>query len=336
MTSDDNTSSTNTTGKPMALVLAGYNRFDPVTKKKYKSEIQEAYDGEEIYLGENKFLYMLAGKPVIHYVIDAVNGARKDGEPLYDKIYVYNDVKSFRQMIDVDRYPHLILKQMTDSVGGHWKDFYRQIDYGQRVDVFFGDTPRITSEDVEYIHGEYSNILGKEKDHRGVLIHMAFGVVEFTDMTDDWLAHRVKYIKHGQNKGKLKSYVGYDTYQGRVGNTGAIIKHKSIDDLMEYECVNFLYNLRKALTPSSFSKILFHLWKTRNYEMIRQVKNRCINENYFYDTVLEIYEKLYKIDLSNYGGKIYHIKKNPAHWENDIDGPNDLMELQRRFVKMKG
>ena len=71
----------------------------------------------------------------------------------------------------LSKYPGLTVKQMKDSVGGHLKDFCNKyIVYGQRVDIFFGDTPRITPEDVEWIHNEYNNILGKMKDEKGVPI----------------------------------------------------------------------------------------------------------------------------------------------------------------------
>jgi bifunctional N-acetylglucosamine-1-phosphate-uridyltransferase/glucosamine-1-phosphate-acetyltransferase GlmU-like protein len=153
--------------KTIALILAGKYKFDLITKRKHRKEIREAYDGEEIYLGENKFLYMLAGKPIIEYVLDSVYNAEENGRRIYDKIYVYNDVKSFYEKIDASRYDNLMVKQMTDSVAGHWKDFYRQIDYGQRVDVFFGDTPMVNFGGREYIHNEYSNDTGQGKGSPG-------------------------------------------------------------------------------------------------------------------------------------------------------------------------
>ncbi len=164
---------------------------------------------------------------------------------------------------------------------------------------------------------------------------MIYGIVEYVDMTDNWLEHRIKFVKRGPNKGKLKSFVGFENFQARVGNSGAIVKHPSNDKLIEYEPQNFLYNLRKALTPSTFSRIMYYLWKAKKFQMIKQVKARCINYEYYYDTVLEILEMLYKIDLANYGGKIFHIKKNAAHWENDVDGPMDLMALQKKFALLK-
>src|SRR4030043_1167008 len=76
---------------PIAIILAGYNKVDPVTKKKELRELREAYKDHVIFLGENKFVQNLAGKPVIQYVIDAVTGARKNNSKLYNKIYIYND-----------------------------------------------------------------------------------------------------------------------------------------------------------------------------------------------------------------------------------------------------
>jgi hypothetical protein len=326
--------------KPVALILAGFNKIDSEKKKKkIIEEMQEAYDGEIIYIGQNKFLKNLAGKPVIQYVIDAVynakksNGAKnKNPERLYDKIYVYNDIKSISEAINLSNYPHLIIKQMKDSVGGHLKDFCKKyINYGQTVDIFFGDTPRITSEDVEWLHSEYNNILGKLKDHRGVPISVIYSVVDFHDMKDNWLEHRLKYIRVGRNKGKLKSFIGFENSQSRIGNSSALIMDKSLDSLIDKEVNNIFYNLRKALTPSNISKILYLFWKTKHVNIIRQIKNKCLNESEMVTAVIDVISRLYKIDMSKFGFLLYHIKKNASRWENDIDSPLDLEAIDKKF-----
>lgn len=319
--------------KTYALILAGYDKLDRATRKSSKKEIREAY-GEDIYLGENKFLYKLAGKPVIQWVIDAVFNAKRNGKPIYERICVYNDVDTFCRAIDLSKYPNLEIRQMTDSLAGHMKDFYRTMEQGDRADVFYGDTPRITSADVEYIYDEFSSVLGHEKDMRGCTVHNIYSIVDFEDMTDNWFPDRVRYIKRGKNKGKLKSYVGFDTFQARIGNAGSIEKLPCNDKLVEHELLNFLYNLRKALTPRIFSKIMYYLWKTKKFRLINQIKNRCIIADEFYLTAIDILERLHKIDLSDYGGQLFHIKKNAAHWENDIDGPNDLATIERRFKEL--
>ena len=98
--------------KPIAIILAGYNKVDIETKRKELREIQEAYDDDIIYMGTNKFLHNLARKPVIQYVIDAVFNARNANKRIYDKIYVYNDIKSLEKAIDLSQYPNVIIKQM--------------------------------------------------------------------------------------------------------------------------------------------------------------------------------------------------------------------------------
>jgi hypothetical protein len=79
--------------KPVALILAGYDRLDRLTKLRRKRELRDAYDGDVIYMGHNKFLRDLAGKPIIQHVLDAVYDARargrggaKSAERLYEKI----------------------------------------------------------------------------------------------------------------------------------------------------------------------------------------------------------------------------------------------------------
>jgi hypothetical protein len=322
--------------KPVALILAGYDKLDSETRRKRRREIIEAYDGDEIYMGRNKFLHNIAGKPIIQYVLDAVYNAKKNGKRLYERIYLYNDRRTFKRMIDDSKYSNFFLEQMKDSVGGHLKDFYfKYIDYGQRADIFFGDTPRITPEDVEWIHEEYNSILGKETDHRGITINMIYSIVEFEDLIkDNWLEHRIRYIKRGHNKGKLKNFVGFETFQARVGNSCAILKDECMDGLAENKAVNFLYNLRKALTPSNFSKIIYHLWKTKQFDMVRQIKRKCIKETEFIDSIFNVMSRVYKIDLSNFAGKMYHIKKNSARWENDVDGPRDLEVFRKRFAEL--
>ncbi|HOT20172.1 MAG TPA: hypothetical protein PLH80_10995, partial [Spirochaetota bacterium] len=295
--------------KPYALILAGYDKPDRSTMIKRKKQIIEAYDGDSIYIGKNKFLQQLAGKPVIQYVLDAVYNAKKKGKPLYDAIYVYNDVKNFTDVIDTRKYHNLHVMQMKQSVGGHLKDFYfNHLEYGRRVDIFFGDTPRITSEDVEWINSQYDTILGKAKDYRGITAHVAYGIVEYEDLKDDtWLNHRLKIIKRGQNKGKLKNFVGFTTFEARVGNSAALLKHRSLDSAVEYEIIDFFYSLRKALAPNIFSKIIYYLWKTKNFILIRQIKRHCIEEERFYKAAINVIERVYNLDLSKFGGYIFHI-----------------------------
>ena len=321
--------------KPYALILAGYDKPDRSTMIKRKKQIIEAYDGDSIYIGKNKFLQQLAGKPVIQYVLDAVYHAKKKGKPLYDTIYVYNDVKNFTDVIDTRKYHNLHVMQMKQSVGGHLKDFYfNHLEYGRRVDIFFGDTPRITSEDVEWINSQYDTILGKAKDYRGITAHVAYGIVEYEDLKDDtWLNHRLKIIKRGQNKGKLKNFVGFTTFEARVGNSAALLKHRSLDSAVEYEIIDFFYSLRKALAPNIFSKIIYYLWKTKNFILIRQIKRHCIEEERFYKAAINVIERVYNLDLSKFGGYIFHIKHNAAHWENDIDGPKDLKTFRAHIKK---
>ena len=321
--------------KPYALILAGYDKPDRSTMIKRKKQIIEAYDGDSIYIGKNKFLQQLAGKPVIQYVLDAVYNAKKKGKPLYDAIYVYNDVKNFTDVIDTRKYHNLHVMQMKQSVGGHLKDFYfNHLEYGRRVDIFFGDTPRITSEDVEWINSQYDTILGKAKDYRGITAHVAYGIVEYEDLKDDtWLNHRLKIIKRGQNKGKLKNFVGFTTFEARIGNSAALLKHQSLDSAVEYEIIDFFYSLRKALAPNIFSKIIYYLWKTKNFILIRQIKRHCIEEERFYKAAINVIERVYNLDLSKFGGYIFHIKHNAAHWENDIDGPKDLKTFRAHIKK---
>lgn len=309
----------------VALILAGYDKPDLLTRLRKKRELSRSYDGEIIYMGRNKFLEKIGDRPIIQFVLDAVNNAKKNGKPLYDRIYIYNDIKSIRLAIDVDKYPRLELRQMKGSVGGNWSDFYAMdISYGDRVDVFFGDTPRVTTEDVEWIHDQYSGILGKKKDHRGVTVWMAFGIVRFEDLKDDWLTYRHRYIKRGKNKGKLKYFVSFENYQARVGNSGSMVKNHSLDQVIEKEAMNFFYNVRKALTPSVFSSIIYYLMKTRNFDLIKQIKNRRIKEKSFINSLLDIISSVYGIDVSNFAGHIFITTKNASHWENDIDTPTDL------------
>lgn len=323
--------------RPIALIMAGYNKVDFMTKRMLRREIQEAYDGDELYIGKNKFLIQLGGKPILQYVLDAVYNARIDGKRIYDHVYIYNDVESFRDSIDLSQYPGITVLQMKDSVAGHWKDFYhQQLAYGQRVDLFFGDTPRLTSEDVAHIHAEYNRILGIERDHRGATVWVAFGVVEYDDMKiDNWLPHRIKFVRRGSNKGKLRTFVSFEQYEARIGNSIGLLKNRSMDVITDNEVINFGYNLRKALTPSSFSKIMYYLWKTKHADMIMQVKRKCINETSFIDTIVDVFSKLYKMDISAFGVKIYHIKKNAARWENDIDGPRDYEVFKRKYREIQ-
>ena len=309
----------------VALILAGYDKPDFLTKLRRRRELRQSYDGEIIYMGRNKFLEKIGKKPVIQYVLDAVYNAKKKGKPIYDKIYIYNDIESLKSSISIENYSRLELRQMQGSVGGNWKDFYtRDISYGDRIDVFFGDTPRITPEDVEWIHDQYSKILGLKKDHRGVTVGMIFGIVRFEDLHDDWLTYKHKYIKRGKNKGKLKYFVGFENFQARVGNSGAMLKNSSMDEIIEKESLNFFYNIRKALTPSVFSRIIYYLMKTKNFDLIRQVKNKKINQEAFINSLFDIISSVYGIDVSRFAGSLFIITKNAAHWENDIDTPTDL------------
>ncbi len=320
---------------PVALILAGYDKPDAKTRRQKQKELEEAYDGDVIYMGKNKFLYDLGGQPVIKYVLDAVFNARKGGRRIYETIYLYNNIKDMQAAIDLKAYPNLVLKQMTKSVGGHWRDFYfNHLEYGQRVDVFFGDTPRITSGDVEWIHGEYNKILNTKRDHRGVLINKIFSVVDYADMEDNWLPHRIKFIKVGKNRGKLRSFVGFEDCESRVGNSCGIYKHPGIDKIAEYEVLSLMYNMRKALTPNIFSRILFYLWKTKNFSVVRQIKNHCLREEDMLSALIDVVSNVFKISMDEYAGAVFHIRKNASRWENDIDGPKDLEAFRKKYEEM--
>jgi molybdopterin-guanine dinucleotide biosynthesis protein A len=320
--------------KPIALILAGYNKINYKLQRKKNKEIMEAYDGEQIYMGKNKFLYDLSGKPAIQYVIDSVYNAKKNGQRLYDKIYLYNDIEMFSKVIDKKKYDNLIIKQMKDSVGGHLKDINSELEYGQKIDIFFGDTPRITTDDVEWIHDEFDKLLITQNNHKGIPINIIFSLVKYTDLKDDWMTHRIKRIKRGKNKGKLKSFIGFTDCQVRVGNSGAFIKSKAIDKLIDKEAVNFFYNIRKALTPSSISKIMYYLVKGKYTHLIKQVKRRKINELEMVDASIAVISKLFKINMSDFSGVYFKISNNASHWENDIDGPGD-MEIFRQKLSHK-
>jgi hypothetical protein len=319
--------------KTIALVLAGYDKPDFITKLRRMKELRQSYDGEIIYMGRNKFLEKIGDKVCLQYVIDAIQSSRKGAGPIYDRIYLYNDVRSVQDALDMKKYPELILKQMKGSVGANLKDFYfNEITYGDRVDIFFGDTPRITPEDVQWIHDQYSGILENKTDHRGVKIRIAFGLVKFDDLTDDWLSYRHRYIKHGKNKGKLKYFVGFENFQARIGNSGSMIKHSSLDEIVDLEAVNLFYNIRKALSPRIFSKIIYLLMKTKNYDLIKQVKKRSIKEETFADSMLGVISSVYNIDVSDLAGYLFKISRNAAHWENDIDTPTDLKLITKRLL----
>ena len=278
-------------------------------------------------------MYQIGGKPIIQYVLDAVYNAKVGNKRIYEKIYVYNDIESFQDNIDTSKYKNLELRQMTSSVAGHYKDLYSTMEYGRRVDVYFGDTPRITSEDVKYIFESFGKILNKEKDHRGVTMRMVYGIVRFDDMKDDnWLPHRIKYVKRGKQKGKLKSFVGFTDGYARIGNCNSMIKHHSIDGLIDKECFNFLYNLRKALTPRVLSKLSYYFIKMKKYYIYKQIRKHELVFEEGYQVFLDLMSKLFKIDLSEFAGRFFSIKKNAARWENDIDGPKDLAAMKKKFT----
>ncbi len=318
--------------RTVALILAGYDKPNVLTRLKRRRELRQSYDGQIIYMGRNKFLEKIKNRPIIEYVLNAVVKAEKESKPIYDTIYIYNDIESIKKEINVTDYPRLELRQMKSSVGGNWKDFYtRDIKYGDRVDVFFGDTPRITSEVVEWIHESYSQILNKKKDHRGVNINIVFGIVRSEDLHDDYLAYRHRIIKRGKNKGKLKYFVGFENFQARIGNSGAMIKDPGMDEVINKKALDLFYNLRKALTPSVFSKIIYYLMKTKNFDLIKQVKNRNIKEKDFINSLFDILAGVYNFDVSKFAGKLFTITKNAAHWENDIDTPTDLKKISKHL-----
>jgi hypothetical protein len=81
--------------------------------------------------------------------------------------------------------------------------------------------------------------------------------------------------------------------------------------------------------------MVYYLWKTKNVDMIRQVKNKCINELGFYKMLFDVFSKLFKEDFSTFGTYLYHIKKNAAHWENDVDGPRDYEVFKRKMIELR-
>ena len=186
-----------------------------------------------------------------------------------------------------------------------------------------------------YVHKDFNEILGKKKNHRGKTTWLVFSIAHFEDMEDNWLQHRNKYIKRGPNKGKLKSWVNLGEYSARVGNSGGCIKHKYIDPIFDKGILYAMYSLRKALMPSTFSKMIYYLWKTKHFDFIKQLKNRCIKEFDLIDTVSDVFSKLHKADLNQIGFSYYHLKKNVARWENDVDGPKDYEVFKEKMEGKK-
>ncbi len=322
--------------KPLALILAGYDKLDLKTRRKKLEEIKKAYH-ESLFIGRNKFLKDLNGQPVIKYVIDAVCNSRVDGQPVYEKIYVYNDIKTFKNHIDIEQYENLHVLQMKKSVAGHLKDFYENhVEYGRQVDIFFGDTPRITSEDVEWMHGEYKKILGKEKDSRGVTVNLIFGLARYRDMKDNWIKKRMNTYKRGKYRGKPKFFVNFEEADARIGNAASFIKDHSQDGIIEKKVIDLFYSMRKALTVSNISKILYYLWKTGNLDVVKQIKNRSINLDQAYRAGIEVAAKTYRIDLTDFAAKFLFISNNAARWENDIDGPRDMKVMRERLRDQRG
>lgn len=321
----------------VALVLAGYNKLNFKLANKIRKEIVESYDGLEIYIGNNKFLYDLAGKPVIQYVIDAIYNARKNGKRLYDKIYVYNDVASFNRVINVKKYHNLFIHQMKSSIGSHLMDFYfNYMEYGQRVDVFFGDTPRVQSDDIEWIHDRYSEIVGKQIDHRGVLIRGFYTLARFQDMTDNWLPSRIKVVKRGFYKGKLKRFFNIDGVDARIGNSASFLRHECYDDLIRNRMIDVAYNLRMALAPSNFFRVLRNSIKSGHFDLVWQILKNKIQSKTALDTIYDFSSFMFKIDLSKTAAGFFYAERNASRWENDIDGPKDLEDMRRRFEELKG
>lgn len=313
---------------PVALVLAGYGSGFRA-RRGLAREIRRAYGRGELYRGRNKFLINLEGRPVISYLLDAVCGAKRKGRPLYERVAVYNDIESFMSVIEAAAYPRMELRQMTSSVSGHLCDFLPQLKRGQRCDIFFGDTPRVTSSDVEYLCGEYDALYSKKDPPSFV-----FGIAEYEDLRKDtWLPGRMRKVRTGPNRGKHRAFVGFDSFEARIGNCASFVKTPVTEKIISSGVIDYAYSIRKALAPNNFSKLIYHLWKSGNAGMIRSLYTRSLDERRLAQAVCDVISGMYGIDLKGFTLKFLHVKKNAARWENDIDGPKDY----RAFVKrMKG
>ena len=72
--------------------------------------------------------------------------------------------------------------------------------------------------------------------------------------------------------------------------------------------------------------------KTKNFDLIKQVKNKKINEEAFINSLFDIVASVYGIDVSRFAGAIFKISKNAARWENDIDTPTDLKIISKHMI----
>jgi CTP:molybdopterin cytidylyltransferase MocA len=314
--------------RPIALILAGYGSGFR-SRRGLAREIRRAYGRGELYRGRNKFLIHLEGQPVIRYLLDAVAGAKRSGRPLYDRIVVYNDVESFSLHVDLSAYPRVTVRQMTSSVGGHLRDFLPSVLRDQRVDVYFGDTPRVTSQDVEYLSGEYGRIFRSKNAPSFV-----FGIAEYEDLKNStWLPSRMRRVRTGPNRGMHRAFVGFDSFEARIGNCASFVKTPAVEKIIESGFIDFGYSIRKALVPKNLSRILYHLWKCGHLKMILSLGTRSLDEGKSLRALTDVMSKMYSIDLSGFSMKFLHIKRNAAHWENDIDGPKDYRAFVKRMRK---
>jgi hypothetical protein len=200
---------------------------------------------------------------------------------------------------------------------------------GQRVDVYFGDTPRVTSGDVEYLCGEYDRAFSSKARPS-----FLFGIAEYDDLKKDtWLPSRMRKVRTGPNRGKHRGFVGFDSFEARIGNCASFVKTPAAAEIIDSGVIDYAYSIRKALAPNNFSRLIYHLWKSGNAGMIRSLYTRSLNERKLETAVCDVVSSMYGIDLDGFSLKFLHIKKNAAHWENDIDGPKDYRAFVKRMRK---
>ncbi|MBN2567414.1 hypothetical protein JXB02_05005 [Candidatus Woesearchaeota archaeon] len=339
--------------RPLAAVLGGFDRVDEEAAVRKNRLLRIVNDGDEIALGTNKFLFDLGGKPMYEWVLDAVQGSGR-----YAGLVAYNDVEEFRGKVDLRKYPTLDLRQMTGSVGGHLLDLYHSIEYGQRVDIFFADTPRATPELVRRVNDEYTRLFGRT-DSRGNPVRIAFGFAPYEEaVRDNWLPKRTRlmkdsyfrfspwglqmlYDRHVNGIEMPKFYFAFKLDGKRVyvhpANHAAFIKHPTNDAVAEHKMIDYLYSMRKGI--ADLPRIIGSMAKHHALHLIPTVALRfALPYERTIDDLRQVMGGMYGTDLSETGLAL-NFTRTGAAFENDIDSvvgeASDLAVFRRKAAEGK-
>ncbi len=319
----------------IAAIFGGWCVYTEKEVEKKKRRLAKSNDGDVVFFNINKYILPLKGKPIIQYVLDAVSGSS-----IFSDIHIYNDIFDIAENIDTRLYGGLRVHQMSFDVGKNIKDFYSQLEYGDRGHVWYGDLPMLKPEHVRMLYDESNALLGRP-DVDGEPTRLVFSLAEYKNVArNSQFPNRMvrydqlespgtldrllmRFAKHDEYKMWIPVRDGGVSRNVRVANTFTFEKCEETDSFFDSEIPDFIYGTRKLL--AAIGTVAYTLTRYGKWGLIADYFADRLDIDNAVHEAKDVLGRKFGVDFG-FGIK-FNISKAGAELENDVDSPMDYRHL---------